>query len=118
MLKKFQASRNDILAKRFGIPMEGYTYFFTYEETIPHRKRDFWSALRIGIDLSKGDDFCAFTFLFPLSNGSYGIKTDAYISSLTLMKLPMAMRQKYDEFIYEGSLMVLECAVLGHDERF
>lgn len=117
--EKVPASRNDILAKRFGIPMEGYTYFFTYEETIPHRKRDFWSMrCALGIDLSKGDDFCAFTFLFPLSNGSYGIKTRCYISSLTLMKLPMAMRQKYDEFIYEGSLMVLECAVLDMMQVF
>ena len=107
------ATRNDILAKRFGIPMEGYTYFFTYEETLPHRRRDFWSmACSMGADLSQGDDFCAFTFLFPLPNGSFGVKTRCYISSLTLMKLPPAMRVKYDEFLEEGSLMVLECAVL------
>lgn len=107
------ATRNDILAKRFGIPMEGYTYFFTYEETIPHRRRDFWSLpCSLGADLSQGDDFCAFTFMFPLSNGNFGIKTRCYISSLTLMKLPAAMRIKYDQFIAEGSLMVLECTVL------
>lgn len=107
------ATRNDILAKRFGIPMEGYTYFFTYEETVPHRRRDFWSLpCALGGDLSQGDDFCAFTFLFPLSNGDFGIKTRCYISSLTLMKLPPAMRIKYDQFIEEGSLMVLECTVL------
>ena len=107
------ATRNDILAKRFGIPMEGYTYFFTYEETLPHRRRDFWSMpCALGADLSQGDDFCAFTFMFPLSNGLFGIKTRCYISSLTLMKLPGAMRIKYDEFIKEGSLMVLECTVL------
>lgn len=107
------ATRNDILAKRFGIPMEGYTYFFTYEETLPHRKREFWSLpCAMGADLSQGDDFCAFTFLFPLSGDKFGIKTRCYISSLTLMKLPGAMRIKYDQFIEEGSLMVLECAVL------
>jgi phage terminase large subunit-like protein len=107
------ATRNDILAKRFGIPMEGYTYFFTYEETLPHRKREFWSLpCAMGADLSQGDDFCAFTFLFPLAGEIYGIKTRCYISSLTLMKLPGAMRIKYDQFIQEGSLMVLECAVL------
>lgn len=107
------ATRNDILAKRFGIPMEGYTYFFTYEETIPHRRKEFWSLpCALGADLSQGDDFCAFTFMFPLSNGMFGIKTRCYISSLTLMKLPGAMRAKYDEFINEGSLMVLECTVL------
>lgn len=107
------ATRNDILAKRFGIPMEGYTYFFTYEETLPHRRRVFWSMpCALGGDLSQGDDFCAFTFLFPLANGTFGIKTRCYISSLTLMKLPSAMRLKYDQFIEEGSLMVLDCAVL------
>jgi len=107
------ATRNDILAKRFGIPMEGYTYFFTYEETLPHRKRDFWSMpCALGADLSQGDDFCAFTFLFLLPGGKFGIKTRCYISSLTLMKLPGAMRMKYDQFIEEGSLMVLECTVL------
>ena len=107
------ATRNDILAKRFGIPMEGYTYFFTYEETLPHRKREFWSLpCALGGDLSQGDDFCAFTFLFPLSGDKFGIKTRCYVSSLTLMKLPGAMRIKYDQFIEEGSLMVLECTVL------
>ena len=107
------ATRNDILAKRFGIPMEGYTYFFTYEETLPHRKREFWSMpCAMGADLSQGDDFCAFTFLFPLPGEKFGIKTRCYISSLTLMKLPGAMRIKYDQFIEEGSLMVLECTVL------
>ena len=107
------STRNDILAKRFGIPMEGYTYFFTYEETIPHRRRDFWSMpCALGADLSQGDDFCAFTFMFPIPGGKFGIKTRCYISSLTLMKLPGAMRLKYDQFIEEGSLMVLECTVL------
>lgn len=107
------STRNDILAKRFGIPMEGYTYFFTYEETLTHRRRDFWELpCALGADLSQGDDFCAFTFLFPLSTGAFGIKTRCYISSLTLMKLPGAMRAKYDQFIAEGSLMVLECTVL------
>ena len=107
------ATRNDILAKRFGIPMEGYTYFFTYEETQPHRRRDFWSMpCALGADLSQGDDFCAFTFMFPLPSGHFGIKTRCYISSLTLMKLPPAMRIKYDQFLEEGSLMVLECTVL------
>ena len=111
--EKAPATRNDILAKRFGIPMEGYTYFFTYEETLPHRKRDFWSMpCALGADLSQGDDFCAFTFLFPLPRGEFGVKTRCYISSLTLMKLPGAMRMKYDEFIDEGSLMVLDGAVL------
>lgn len=113
------AARNDILAKRFGIPMEGYTYFFTYEETLPHRKRSFWSMpCSIGADLSQGDDFCAFTFLFPLRNGSYGIKTRSYITSLTLMKLPGAMRAKYEEFIKEGSLIVLEGTVLDMMEVY
>ena len=107
------ATRNDILAKRFGIPMEGYTYYFTYEETLPHRKRDFWSLpCSLGADLSQGDDFCSFAFLFPLSNGCFGIKTRNYISSLTLMKLPSAMRIKYDQFMQEGSLFVFEGAVL------
>lgn len=107
--EKAPASRNDILAKRFGIPMEGYTYFFTYEETELHRRRDFWNMpCSLGIDLSQGDDFCAFTFLFPLPNGDFGIKTRSYISSLTLTKLPGAMRMKYDEFINEKSLHVLE----------
>lgn len=113
------AARNDILAKRFGIPMEGYTYFFTYEETRPHRRRDFWQVpCALGADLSQGDDFCAFTFLFPLQNGSFGIKCRSYISSLKLHKLPMAMRQKYDEFINEGSLVVLECTVLDMMEVY
>ena len=107
------AQRNDILAKRFGIPMEGYTYYFTYEETLPHRERDYWGLpCSLGADLSQGDDFCAFTFLFPLSNGAFGIKTRNYITSKTLMKLPAAMRIKYDEFIKEGSLIVLEGTVL------
>lgn len=107
------ASRNDILAKRFGIPMEGYTYFFTYEETQPHRAREFWSLpCSMGIDLSQGDDFCAFTFLFPLPGEKFGVKTRCYISSLTLMRLPGAMRIKYDQFLEEGSLMVLDCTVL------
>lgn len=107
------ATRNDILAKRFGIPMEGYTYFFTYEETLPHRRRDFWSMpCALGADLSHGDDFCAFTFLFPLPDGRFGVKTRCYVSSLTLLKLPGAMRIKYDQFLEEGSLMVPECAVL------
>lgn len=111
--EKAPASRNDILAKRFGIPMEGYTYFFTYEETIPHKKRDFWKMpCAIGADLSQGDDFCSFTFLFPLSNGCFGVKTRNYISSLTLMKLPGAMRLKYDQFMDEGSLIVLDGTVL------
>lgn len=111
--EKAPASRNDILAKRFGIPMEGYTYFFTYEETIPHKKRDFWKMpCAMGGDLSQGDDFCSFAFLFPLSNGCFGIKTRNYISSLTLMKLPGAMRLKYDQFMDEGSLIVLDGTVL------
>lgn len=111
--EKAPATRNDILAKRFGIPMEGYTYFFTYEETLPHRKRDFWEMpCALGIDLSQGDDFCAFTFLFPLNNGSFGVKTKNYISERTLMKLQPAMRKKYDEFIKEGTLIVMPGTVL------
>lgn len=107
------AARNDILAKRFGIPMEGYTYFFTYEETLPHRQKTFWGMpCALGADLSQGDDFCAFTFLFPLRNGSFGIKTRSYITSLTLSKLPGAMRIKYEEFIKEGSLIVMDGTVL------
>lgn len=107
------AARNDILAKRFGLPMEGYTYYFTYEETLPHRKRDYWQMpCSLGADLSRGDDFCDFTFLFPLSNGSFGVKTRAYISELTLMKLPAAMRIKYNQFIEEGSLIVMNGTVL------
>ena len=113
------AARNDILAKRFGIPMEGYTYYFTYEETIPHRKREYWRmACALGADLSQGDDFCAFTFLFPLPNECFGVKTRNYISSSTLMKLPAAMRAKYDEFMAEGSLMVLEGTVLDMMEVY
>ena len=105
--------RNDILAKRFGIPMEGYTYYFTYEETLPHKKRDYWQLpCSLGIDLSQGDDFCAFSFMFPLADGSFGIKTRSYITSVTLMKLPAAMRVKYDEFLAEGSLIVMDSAVL------
>ena len=117
--EKAPAARNDILAKRFGLPMEGYTYFFTYEETLPHRKRNFWSLpCALGMDASQGDDFWAFTFLFPLKNGTFGVKTRCYISSLTLMKLPGAARMKYDRFIKEGSLVVLDCTVLDHDEVF
>lgn len=117
--EKAPASRNDILAKRFGIPMEGYTYFFTYEETLPHRPVEFWATpCALGADLSQGDDFCAFTFLFPLPNGSFGLKTRSYITSLTLMKLPGAMRHKYEEFINEGSLHILEGNVLDITEVF
>lgn len=117
--EKAPAARNDILAKRFGLPMEGYTYFFTYEETLPHRKRDFWKmACALGIDLSQGDDFCAFTFLFPLRDGSFGVKTRNYISERSLMRLPAAMRLKYDEFIREGSLVVLEGTVLDMMEVY
>ena len=114
--EKAPAARNDILAKRFGIPMEGYTYFFTYEETLRHRPRNFWSLpCAMGADMSQGDDFCAFTFLFPLSNGSFGVKTRCYITEFTLRKLPLAMRQKYEEFIAEGSLQVLPGTVLDLD---
>ena len=117
--EKAPASRNDILAKRFGIPMEGYTYYFTYEETLTHRKRDYWQMpCALGADLSQGDDFCAFTFLFPLGNGAFGIKTRNYISSLTLMKLPLAMRAKYDQFMDEGSLVVLDGTVLDMMEVY
>ena len=117
--EKAPAARNDILAKRFGIPMEGYTYFFTYEETLPHRPKEFWKMpCAMGADLSQGDDFCAFTFLFPLANGCFGIKTRSYISSLTLMKLPGAMRMKYQTFIDEGSLHVLEGTVLDMMEVY
>jgi len=113
------AARNDILAKRFGIPMEGYTYFFTYEETLPHRKREFWGLpCSLGADLSQGDDFCAFTFLFPMARGGFGIKTRNYISSTTLYKLPAAMRAKYDQFMNEGSLVVLEGTVLDMMEVY
>ena len=117
--EKNPAELNDILAKRFGIPREGYTYYFTYEETLPHRKRDYWKMpCALGADISQGDDFCSFTFLFPLSNGSFGIKTRNYITSLTLMKLPSAMRAKYDEFMKEGSLIVLEGTVLDMMEVY
>lgn len=111
--EKAPSTRNDILAKRFGIPMEGYTYFFTYEETLPHRRRSFWNMpCALGADLSMGDDFCAFTFMFPLKDEAFGIKTRSYISSKTLMKLPGAMRVKYEDFIKEGSLCVLDGSVL------
>lgn len=117
--EKAPAARNDILAKRFGIPMEGYTYFFAYEDIIPHRKRVFWRLpCSLGIDLSQGDDFCSFTFLFPLAGGEFGVKTINYISSRTLMQLPPAMRQKYDEFMEEGSLIVLEGTVLDLEEVY
>ena len=117
--EKNPSVRNDILAKRFGIPMEGYTYYFTYEETLPHRKREFWEMpCSLGADLSQGDDFCSFTFLFPLSNGKFGIKTRNYISSLTYLKLPAAMKVKYDQFLNEGSLMVLEGTVLDMTEVY
>lgn len=111
--EKAPSARNDILAKRFGIPMEGYTYFFRYEETLPHPKREFWKLpCAMGADLSQGDDFCAFTFLFPLVDGSFGVKTRCYITSRTLYRLPSAMRIKYDEFLSEGSLVVLDGTVL------
>lgn len=117
--EKAPATRNDILAKRFGIPMEGYTYFFTYEETIPHRRKDFWQMpCSLGADLSQGDDFCSFAFLFPLRNGAFGIKTRNYITSNTLNKLPGAMRIKYEEFMEEGSLIVLDGVVLNLDEVY
>jgi phage terminase large subunit-like protein len=113
------ANRNDILAKRFNIPMEGYTYFFTYEETIPHRHRDFWQLpCAMGGDLSLGDDFCAFTFLFPLGRGQFGVKTRCYITSLTLNKLHAAMRLRYNNFINEGSLIIMEGAVLDMMEVY
>lgn len=117
--EKNPSARNDILAKRFGIPMEGYTYYFTYEETLPHRKKDYWQMpCSLGADLSQGNDFCAFTFLFPLSNGCFGIKTRNYITELTLMKLPVAMRAKYDEFVNEGSLMVMDGTILDMMEVY
>ena len=113
------AAKNDILAKRFGIPLEGYTYYFTYEETIPHRRRDYWQLpCALGADLSQGDDFCSFGFLFPLSDGTFGIKTRNYITERTLMKLPGAMRTKYDEFMDEGSLIVLNGTVLDMMEVY
>lgn len=117
--EKAPSTRNDILAKRFGIPMEGYTYFFTYEETLPHKRRSFWNMpCSMGADLSQGDDFCAFTFLFPLKDGKFGIKTRSYISSKTLIKLPKAMREKYEDFIAEDSLCVLDGTVLEMDEVY
>lgn len=118
-MEKAPATRNDILAKRFGIPMEGYTYFFTYEETLPHRPRDFWKLpCALGADLSRGDDFCAFAFLFPLGDGSFGVKARSYITETTLMGLPSAMRIKYDEFMAEGTLHVMNGTVLDMDEVF
>lgn len=117
--EKAPANRNDILAKRFGLPMEGYTYYFTYEETLCHRKRDFWGLpCSLGADLSQGDDFCAFTFLFPLQNGAFGVKTRNYITSLTYSRLPLAMRSKYETFINEGSLIVLEGTILDMMEVY
>ena len=117
--EKAPAARNDILAKRFGIPMEGYTYFFTYEETLPHPRRQFWKMpCALGADLSQGDDFCAFTFLFPISRGGFGVKTRSYITSLTLRKLPGSMRLKYEEFIREGSLHVLDGTILDMMEVY
>ena len=118
-MEKAPATRNDILAKRFGIPMEGYTYYFTYEETLPHRRRDYWNLpCALGADLSQGDDFCAFTFLFPLPNGDFGVKTRAYISSLTLHKLPSAMRMKYEDFRKEGSLIIMDGTVLDMNQVY
>ena len=117
--EKAPATRNDILAKRFGIPTEGYTYYFTYEETIPHRHKDFWNMpCSLGVDLSQGDDFCAFTFLFPLGDGQFGIKTKSYITELALTKLPPAMRVKYDAFIREGSLIIMPGTVLDLDQVY
>ena len=117
--EKAPAARNDILAKRFGLPMEGYTYFFTYEETLPHRRCDFWSMpCALGADLSQGDDFCSFTFLFPLGTGAFGVKTRNYITTRTLLKLPAAMRNKYQEFLDEGSLIVLDGTVLDTMEVY
>ena len=117
--EKAPAARNDILAKRFGLPLEGYTYFFTYEETLPHRRKEFWRLpCALGADLSQGDDFCAFTFLFPLGRDEFGIKTRCYITSLTLMKLPGAMRAKYETFMEEGSLIVLDGKILDMMEVY
>lgn len=117
--EKAPAVRNDILAKRFGIPMEGYTYYFTYEETLPHRHRDFWQMpCSMGGDLSQGNDFCAFTFLFPLPKGKFGVKTRCYITELTLSKLPAAMRLKYDEFMKEGSLIIMNGAILNLNDVY
>ena len=117
--EKAPATRNDILAKRFGIPMEGYTYYFTYEETLPHRKRSFWKMpCSLGADLSQGDDFCAFTFLFPLDGSKFGVKTRCYITELTLNKLPLAARNKYEDFINEGSLIIMPGTVLDMMEVY
>ena len=117
--EKAPAARNDILAKRFGLPMEGYTYYFTYEETLTHRKREYWEMpCALGADLSQGDDFCAFTFMFPLSNGAFGIKTRNYISEKTLMNLPVAMRVKYEQFMAEGSLVVMNGTILDMMEVY
>lgn len=117
--EKEPATRNDILAKRFGIPTEGYTYFFPYEETLPHRKQTFWQMpCSLGADLSQGNDFCAFTFLFPLSDGRFGVKSRCYISELTLRQLPTAMRAKYEEFLAEGSLVVLDGTILDMDQVY
>lgn len=117
--EKAPATRNDILAKRFGIPMEGYTYFFTYEETLPHRKRSYWNMpCALGVDLSQGDDFCSFTFLFPLSNGCFGVKTINYITESTMKKLPSAMRTKYEDFLREGTLIVMPGTVLDMMEVY
>lgn len=116
--EKSPSTRNDILAKRFGIPLEGYTYFFTYEETLPHRKQNYWKMpCSMGADLSRGDDFCAFTFLFPLGNDQYGIKTRCYITSDTMNKLPVAMRMKYESFMEEGSLIVMDGVTLNLDKE-
>lgn len=117
--EKAPSTRNDILAKRFGIPMEGYTYFFSYDETLPHRRTNFWQMpCSMGADLSQGDDFCAFTFMFPISGERFGVKTRDYITSLTLEKLPLAMREKYNEFIQEGSLVIMEGTVLDMDQVY
>ena len=118
--EKAPATRNDILAKRFGLPMEGYTYFFTYEETLPcERKQYFYEQeCALGADMSQGDDFCAFTFLFPLCNGKFGVKVRSYITELTLMKLPMALRMKYEEFMKEGSLVVIDGTILDMDQVY
>jgi phage terminase large subunit-like protein len=117
--EKAPAARNDILAKRFGLPMEGYTYYFTYEETIPHRLRNYWQMpCALGVDLSQGDDFCAFTFLFPLAKGGFGVKTRNYITENTLMKLPGAMRAKYETFMNEGSLIVMNGIVLEMNDVY
>ena len=118
-MEKAPSTKNDILAKRFGIPCEGYTYFFTYQETLCHRQRDYWNMqCSMGVDLSRGDDFCAFTFLFPLGDGSFGVKTRCYISASTFANLPMAMRQKYEEFMQEGSLVVMNETILDMMEVY